>query len=95
LLGTLARAAGTLVFGILGHWIMDIGLFAYWWTQIAGTFPQRPIGETGIDRTFYFECIAFAAMLMVVLTAIVQLRKLRMRKADIASTSERPAPARA
>ena len=33
LLGTLARASGTLWFGILGHWIMDIGLFLFWWTQ--------------------------------------------------------------
>jgi membrane protease YdiL (CAAX protease family) len=77
LLGTLAEASGTLVFCILGHWIMDIGLFAYWWTQIAGTFPQRPVAETGIDRSVFIEGIAFAAALTVVLTAIGQLRKLR------------------
>jgi membrane protease YdiL (CAAX protease family) len=77
LLGTLARAAGTLVFCILGHWIMDIGLFAYWWTQIAGTFPQRPVAETGIDRSLFIEGIAFAAVLTVTLTATGQLRKLR------------------
>jgi membrane protease YdiL (CAAX protease family) len=79
LLGTLAEASGTLVFGILGHWIMDIGLFAYWWTQIAGTFPQRPVAETGIDRSAFIECIAFAVALTVVLTAIGQLRKLPRR----------------
>jgi membrane protease YdiL (CAAX protease family) len=89
LLGALARASGTLVFCILGHWIMDIGLFGYWWAQVAGTFPQRPIAETGIDRTFYIECIAFAAALAVVLTATAQLSKLR--KAVFASTSERHA----
>jgi membrane protease YdiL (CAAX protease family) len=91
LLGTMARASGTLVFCILGHWIMDIGLFGYWWTQIAGTFPQRPIAETGMDRTFYIECIAFAAALTVVLTAIAQLKKLR--KEVFAFTSERHARA--
>src|SRR5438309_2267160 len=73
LLGTLARAAGTLWFGILAHWIMDIGLFLFWWTQVAGTFSQRPIGETGIDRAFIWESAAFAAALAVVLTAIVKL----------------------
>jgi membrane protease YdiL (CAAX protease family) len=93
LLGALARASGTLVFCILGHWIMDVGLFAYWWTQIAGTFPQRPIAKTGIDRTFYIECIAFAAALTVVLWATVQLRKLRTP--DFASRSERHARAAA
>jgi len=38
LLGTLAWASGSLIPCIIGHTLMDIGLFAYWWTQIAGTF---------------------------------------------------------
>jgi membrane protease YdiL (CAAX protease family) len=77
LLGTLARASGTLVFCILGHWIMDIGLFAYWWTQIAGTFSQRPISEVGMDGTFFMECGAFAVALTLMLTATARLRGLR------------------
>jgi len=77
LLGLLAWSSGTLVFGILGHWIMDIGLFAYWWTQIAGTFQQRPISEVGVDQTFFVECAAFAAMLVLMLAAASRLRKLR------------------
>jgi membrane protease YdiL (CAAX protease family) len=77
LLGTLARAAGTLWFGILGHWIMDIGLFLFWWTQVAGTFSQRPIGETGIDRAFICEGAIFCAGLLVVLAAIMRLLKMR------------------
>jgi membrane protease YdiL (CAAX protease family) len=77
LLGTLARASGTLVFCMLGHWIMDIGLFAYWWTQIAGTFSQRPISETGMDRMFRIECGVFAVALLVTIAAIARLRRLR------------------
>lgn len=77
LLGALARAAGTLWFGILGHWIMDIGLFLFWWTQVAGTFGQRPIGETGIDRAFIWEAGIFCAALLVVLAAITRLLKMR------------------
>jgi membrane protease YdiL (CAAX protease family) len=77
LLGTLARASGTLVFCILGHWIMDIGLFAYWWTQIAGTFSQRPISETGMDRLFQIECGVFAVVLLVTIVAITRLWRLR------------------
>lgn len=77
LLGTLARAAGTLWFGILGHWIMDIGLFAFWWTQVAGTFSQRPISETGMDQAFTIECGVLALALIVMLTATARLLRLR------------------
>lgn len=77
LLGTLARASGTLVFCMIGHTIMDIGMFAYWWTQIAGTFSQRPISETGMDQMFYLECGVLAVALLVTLFAIARLRRLR------------------
>jgi membrane protease YdiL (CAAX protease family) len=78
LLGTIARASGTLVFCMIGHWIMDIGLFVFWWTQIAGTFSQRPISETGLDQTFVIECGVFAVLLMITLIAIAQLWRLRL-----------------
>jgi membrane protease YdiL (CAAX protease family) len=78
LLGMLARASGTLIFCMLGHWIMDIGLFAFWWTQIAGTFMQRPMSEVGIDRAFFIECGVFAAALMLVLAATWRLARLRL-----------------
>jgi membrane protease YdiL (CAAX protease family) len=77
LLGTLARAAGTLWFGILGHWLMDIGLFLFWWTQVAGTFRELPISKTGIDRMFIVESVVFAAALAAVLSTTVMLLKLR------------------
>jgi membrane protease YdiL (CAAX protease family) len=76
LLGALARASGTLLFGILGHWFMDIGLFAYWWTQIAGTFSQRPIAETGVDMAACVELLIFAVLLIVLLIAMGRLSRL-------------------
>jgi membrane protease YdiL (CAAX protease family) len=76
LLGWLARASGTLLFGMLGHWIMDIGLFAYWWAQIAGTFAERPVWQTGWDRAFAIECAVFVIALTAVITAILQLKKV-------------------
>jgi hypothetical protein len=75
----MARASGTLIFVMLGHWFMDIGLFAYWWSQIAGTFAQRPISETGADGAFFAECAVFAAALALVLRTTLRLRKLRDR----------------
>jgi membrane protease YdiL (CAAX protease family) len=77
LLGALARVSGTLIFGILGHWIMDIGLFAYWWSQIAGTFSQRPIAESGLDKTALAEVLVFAVVLIVLLSAMRRLSTLR------------------
>src|SRR5260370_8252780 len=46
LLGLLTWSAGSLIPCILGHFVMDVGLFAYWWTGIAGTFPPPPISQT-------------------------------------------------
>jgi hypothetical protein len=77
LLGMLARASGTLLFCMLGHWIMDIGLFAYWWTQIAGRFGQRPLSETGLEPTFYLELGVFGAALTLLLLAMARLGRLR------------------
>jgi Type II CAAX prenyl endopeptidase Rce1-like len=75
LLGLLAYASRTLIFCMIGHTIMDIGLFAYWWTQIAGTFSQRPISESGVDRAFFIECVVLATALAVTLFGISRLSR--------------------
>jgi len=75
LLGLLAWSSGTLVFGMIGHVVMDIGLFAYWWTGIAGTFTARPITEMGVDRSFLIASAVFATSLFFVLLAISKLRQ--------------------
>jgi membrane protease YdiL (CAAX protease family) len=75
LLGLLASAAQSLIPCIIGHTIMDIGLFAYWWTGIAGDFTARPIGETGMDQAFLIASAAFAISLVLVLLAISKLRR--------------------
>ena len=75
LLGLLAQASQSLIPCMIGHTIMDIGLFAYWWTGIAGDFPLRPISETGVDVAFYIACTVFAASLSIVLFAISRLRR--------------------
>ena len=77
LLGMLAYASRTLVFCTIGHTIMDIGLFAYWWTQIAGTFSQRPIFFTGLDGAFFAECGVLAVAIFLTLLAIARLWRAR------------------
>jgi membrane protease YdiL (CAAX protease family) len=77
LLGLLARSSGSLIPCMIGHTIMDVGLFAYWWTGIAGQFTLRPLRETGLDRAFVIACIAACTMLAITLLAILRLRSLR------------------
>jgi membrane protease YdiL (CAAX protease family) len=77
LLGLLAWSAGSLIPCIIGHFVMDMGLFAYWWSGIAGDFTARPITETGVDRPFVLACCVFATSIVVVLLAISRLREAR------------------
>ena len=74
LLGALAWSSGSLIFGVIGHVVMDIGLFAYWWTGIAGNFTARPISQTGLDKPFLIACAVLATSLVIVLLAISKLR---------------------
>jgi membrane protease YdiL (CAAX protease family) len=76
LLGILARASDSLIPCMIGHTLMDIGLFAYWWTGIAGTFSARPISETGIDQALLLTCVVLAASLAITLFAIARLRQV-------------------
>jgi membrane protease YdiL (CAAX protease family) len=77
LLGLMAWASGSLIPGMIGHTVMDIGMFGYWWTGIAGTFRATTISVTGIDRPFEFEIAIAAGALLLTLTAIARLRLLR------------------
>ena len=75
LLGLIAWSAQSLIPCMLGHFLMDVGLFAYWWTGIAGDFSQRPISEAGADRSFMITSCICAASLLIVLIAIFKLRQ--------------------
>jgi membrane protease YdiL (CAAX protease family) len=75
LLGLLAWSARSLIPSMVGHVAMDIGLFAYWWTGIAGDFNARPISETGIDRPFLIACAVFSISLPLVLLSVRKLRR--------------------
>jgi len=76
-LALLAWSAGSLIPGMIAHTLMDIGLFAYWWTGTAGTFHARTIAETGIDAPFEAACLIFIAAITGLLFAMRRLWKLR------------------
>jgi membrane protease YdiL (CAAX protease family) len=75
LLGILAWSAKSLIPCFIGHFVMDVGLFAYWWTGIAGDFSARPIQEVGVDRPFLITCLVFGCSLAIVLFTTSRLRK--------------------
>src|SRR5258705_2961211 len=81
LLGLLAWSARSLIPGIIGHFVMDIGLFAYWWTGIAGDFTARPITETGVDQSFLTTCAVLTAALIFALLAASRLRRITLSPA--------------
>ena len=91
LLGLLAWSSGSLIPGMIGHAVMDIGLFAYWWTGLAGDFTARPISETGIDQPFLVTCAALTTTLLVVLLAIWQQRRITGFRASPSLASFRSA----
>jgi hypothetical protein len=65
---------------------MDVGLFAYWWTGIAGTFQQRPITETGVDLPFLIALCVCVASLFLTLLSIARLRQAMPTGAQMRST---------
>jgi membrane protease YdiL (CAAX protease family) len=77
LLGLLAWSSGSLIPGMIGHTLMDIGLFAFWWTGIAGQFSAKTIQTTGVDQGFELACAGCVIALVITLVAIWRLRRLR------------------
>jgi membrane protease YdiL (CAAX protease family) len=75
LLGFLARCSGSLIPGMIGHVLMDIGLFAYCWTGIAGDFAALLISKTGVDGPFVITCAALAISVLIVLLLMSRLRR--------------------
>lgn len=75
LLGILAWSSGSLIPGMIGHVVMDIGLFGYWWTGVAGTFTALPISATGVDGPFVITAATLAISLVIVLLAISRVRR--------------------
>jgi membrane protease YdiL (CAAX protease family) len=64
LLGVLAYRSGSLIPGIIGHAILDIFDYAFWWTTITGKIDRKTIGETGVDAHFIIWVLLLAAATM-------------------------------
>ena len=73
MLGVLAYASRSLIPSMIGHAVMDVFNFGYWWWQLLGHYNRRPVFETGIDLDF----ILWAGTLAISLSLfILVIRKL-------------------
>jgi membrane protease YdiL (CAAX protease family) len=61
LLGLLAYRSGSLLPGIIGHAILDIFDYSFWWTTITGRIDRKTIFETGINLHFVGWALVMAA----------------------------------
>jgi membrane protease YdiL (CAAX protease family) len=52
LFGSVAYYSGSLIPGIIAHFIMDICNFAFWWSDLGGQFDRQAISTTGVDSHF-------------------------------------------
>jgi membrane protease YdiL (CAAX protease family) len=77
LLGILAYAAGSLIPSMIGHTVMDIFNFSYWWSDVAGRFERQPIGETGLDAHFIIWLLVFTVSVVLFFWITRQLMAVR------------------
>jgi membrane protease YdiL (CAAX protease family) len=70
LLGLLAWRSGSLIPGIIGHAILDIFDYAFWWTTITGRIDRKTIVETGVDAHFVVWTLLLVAATIAFFRAI-------------------------
>ena len=75
--GILAYAAGSLIPSIIGHAVMDVFNFSYWWTDIAGRFEMQTLAETGVDSHFVGWSLGFAASIALFFWATRKIMAVR------------------
>ena len=63
--GTLAYVSGSIIPGIIGHFVMDIFNFSFWWSSLYKQFNQSTIKSTGIDPAFLSWCIVFVVAVIL------------------------------
>jgi hypothetical protein len=73
MLGVLAYASRSLIPSMIGHAVMDIFNFGYWWWQLLGHYNRRPIFETGVDLDFIVWAGTFAISLSLFILVIRKL----------------------
>jgi len=77
LLGILAYVSGSLIPSMIGHTVIDIFNFSYWWSDVAGKFERQTIYETGIDFHFMGWLLIFGASIVLFFWAVRKIGVVR------------------
>jgi membrane protease YdiL (CAAX protease family) len=80
LFGSIAYYSGSLIPGIIAHFIMDICNFSFWWTDLGGQFNRKPLHQTGIDSHFILWSLAW---ILSVILFIITIRKIGQQNQTI------------
>ena len=80
LFGSIAYYSGSLIPGIIAHFIMDVFNFSFWWTDLGGQFNKKTLAHTGIDSHFIFWLIV---LVMSVIIFIITIRKIGQQNQTI------------
>jgi membrane protease YdiL (CAAX protease family) len=79
LLGALAYSSQSLIPGMIGHSVMDVFNFSYWWWSLTGHYNGRTIFETAVDVDFVITIGTLVASLALYLFVIRKLQCVRSR----------------
>lgn len=88
LFGSIAYYSGSLIPGIIAHFLMDICNFSFWWTDLGGQFNRQTIHQSGIDTQFILWLLALflGVIFFVILLRRIQrhhyLNKLKIESID-------------
>ncbi|MFC2028962.1 type II CAAX prenyl endopeptidase Rce1 family protein [Chloroflexota bacterium] len=79
LFGILAYVSKSLVPGIIAHFLLDIGNFSYWWSDIAGKFEYQTIAITGVDLHFIVWLLIFVASSVLSIWGLFKINSVRLQ----------------
>jgi len=82
LFGILAYSSGSLIPGIIGHTIIDIFSWAYWWSGVAEKFEMRTIFDIGIDIHFILWVIIFGISTALFFWTVHKLTTVRQQTTE-------------
>ena len=87
-LGFFAYLSGSLVPVIIAHTGMDVFLFAYWWSNLLGTFAELPIFVTGVDISFVIWTLILIISTILFLWTMQKLNVIRQKSLQIDSKGQ-------
>jgi Predicted metal-dependent membrane protease len=77
LLGILAFKTGSLIPGIIGHSLLDIFDYSFWWSTLFGGFQKQTISKTGVDLHFIVWSLIFMIAVFMFFRCVRRLNKKR------------------